>query len=335
MSNPVIAEVTRGNIVESIHRGAICVVDGDGKTVFSTGDVEKPVFPRSAIKSIQALPLIETGAADAFDLGDTHLALACASHSGEQAHVDMARDVLAKAEVEENCLECGGHFSIEPSVARKQVNIYEGTPPPICNNCSGKHAGFLATCAQERDDPTGYVKASHPAMERARRAMEEVTGAAHTKSLSGTDGCSIPTYAIPLQAMALGFARMATGNNMGSERAKAARRLLAACMAKPFYVAGTGRFCTNFMTLGGGRLFAKTGAEGVFCGAIPELGYGIALKCDDGTTRAAEVAMAAVTSHCLPKDDPLQEPIAAMRDVRLTNWNGIEVGRLREPSPKG
>ncbi len=330
MTNPVLIEVTRGKIVESVHRGSVCVVDGDGKIVFERGDIEKPVFPRSAIKAIQALPFVESGAADAFGFGDKELSIACASHSGEPAHADLVRSMIVRAGLQETCLECGGHWSISQPALIEQTGIYDATPPAICNNCSGKHAGFVCTAAHLGIDTTGYVSPDHPVQEGVRRAMEEMTDTPHVKAHMGIDGCSIPTYAIALRAMAHGFAKMATGTGLSSDRASAAKRLLKACMAEPFYMAGTGRFCTDYMTMGGGRLFAKTGAEGVFCAAIPELGIGIALKIDDGGTRAAEVAMAAVTRHCLPKDDTLQDSLTAMSNLTLTNWNGLVVGSVRE-----
>ncbi len=330
MSNPVLVEATRGKVVESVHRGSISVVDSDGRIVFERGDSEKPVYARSAIKAIQALPFVESGAADAFGFGNKELSIACASHSGEPAHADLVRSMIVRAGLPETCLECGGHWSINQAALIGQTGIYDATPPAVCNNCSGKHAGFVCTAAHLGIDTTGYVGPDHPVQEGVRRAMEEVTGAPHTVDHMGIDGCSIPTYAIPLRAMAHGFARMATGTGLSLERAAAAKRLLDACMAEPFYMAGTGRFCTDYMTMGGGRLFAKTGAEGVFCAAIPELGLGVALKIDDGGTRAAEVAMAAVTRHCLPKDDPLQEGLAGMSNLTLTNWNGLVVGSVRE-----
>ncbi len=330
MSNPVLVEVTRGKLVESVHRGSVCVVDAEGKTVFERGTVDAPLFPRSAIKAIQALPFVESGAADAFMFGDKELSIACASHSGEPAHADLVRSMIVRAGLQETCLECGGHWSIAQPDLLEQTGTYDETPPAICNNCSGKHAGFVCTAAHLGIDTTGYVGPDHPVQEGVRRVLEEVTGATHTREHMGIDGCSIPTYAIPLQAMAHGFARMASGTGLEPERAKAAKRLLNACMAEPFYMAGTGRFCTDFMTVGAGRLFAKTGAEGVFCAAIPELGLGIALKIDDGGTRAAEVAMASVARRCLAKDDPLQDPLTGMSNVTLTNWNGIVVGTVRE-----
>ncbi|MEM8751029.1 MAG: asparaginase [Pseudomonadota bacterium] len=328
-ANPVLVEVTRGNVVESRHRGAFCVVDGDGKTVLSLGDVELPIFPRSAIKAIQALPLIESGAADAYGLDDRALSLACSSHSGESKHVAMAMDMLQRAGCDDTCLECGGHWSSQDWVMREQAKIYDTTPPAICNNCSGKHAGFICTSVHNGIDPKGYIGPDHPTMENVRGTLEAVTGAAHTEEMRGTDGCSIPTYAIGLDAMARGFAKMATGAGLEPQRAAAGKRLLDACMNEPYYMAGTNRFCTNVMTLGDGRLFAKTGAEGVFCGAIPEMGLGIALKCDDGQTRASEALMAAIFNHLLPIDDPLQRGLSDMANVPIHNRNDIHTGDIR------
>lgn len=269
MTNPVLVEVTRGPKIESVHRGAISVIDGDGRTVLAVGEVDTPVFPRSAVKAIQALPVVESGTADALGFGDKELSLACASHSGEDEHIRLARDMLERASLTEDVLECGGHWSSQGWVMRHQSTIYDNTPPAICNNCSGKHTGFVCTAAHIGVDPAGYIKPGHAVQKGINDVMQDVTGAAHDEDICGTDGCSIPTYAVPLSAMARGFAKMATGNGLEPERAKAAKRLLNACMSKPFYMAGTKRFCTEYMTLGNGRLFAKTGAEGVFCGAIP------------------------------------------------------------------
>lgn len=333
MTNPVLVEVTRGPKIESVHRGAVAVVDADGGRPLSLGDTQAPVFPRSAVKSIQALPVIESGAADAYDFGDRELSLACASHSGEDGHVEMARSMLERAGLDENSLECGGHWSSQGWVMRHQAKTYDDTPPAICNNCSGKHSGFICTAAHNGLDPAGYIGRDHPVQQGVNEALQSLTGAAHDEDICGTDGCSIPTYAIPLSAMALGFSRMASGAGLEPVRAAAAKRLLKACMAQPFFMAGTGRFCTKVMELGEGRLFAKTGAEGVFCGAIPELGLGIALKCDDGASRAAEAMMAAVFSHLLPHDDPLQPGLLALSDSVLKNWNGFEVGRINAVLP--
>ena len=333
MANPVLVEITRGNVVESRHRGAISVVDSSGKTVLDIGDTALPVFARSAIKAVQALPLVESGAAEALGFGDAELALACSSHSGEDAHIERAASMLKKAGRSEEDLECGPHWATQEKVLIHQVRTFTSEPGAICNNCSGKHAGFVCTAAHLGVDPKGYIRPEHSVMSAVKDALEDVTGALHHEDQCGMDGCSIPTYATPLTSMAHGFAKMGTGDGMGAERAKAAQRLVHACMAEPFHVAGTDRFCTRLMEMGQGRLFGKTGAEGVFCGAIPELGLGIALKCDDGGTRASEAMMAAVIAHLLPQDDPLSEAVAQLAHPDISNRNNFKVGETRVHLP--
>lgn len=331
MTNPVLVEVLRGAIVESAHRGAVAVFDGDGKPAWEIGDTAKPVFPRSAVKAIQALPLIETGTADAYGFGDRELALACASHSGEPAHVELAQAMLAKAGLDKSALECGAHW---PSSHGAEIALARagGSPNALHNNCSGKHSGFLCTCVHAGIAHRGYVQAGHAFQEMVRDAMQAVTGAAHDANNRATDGCSIPTYAVPLKSFALGFARMATGRGFGPERAKAAKRLLSACMAEPFLVAGTGKADVALMQAAPGRIFVKTGAEGVYCAAVPELGLGIALKCDDGAGRAAEVMIAAVLAKLLGADEALAANLLEQANPPIESRIGAKVGALR-PTP--
>lgn len=328
MTDPVLVEMLRGNVVESVHRGAAVVMDASGKVVLALGDTARPVFPRSAVKAIQALPLVETGAADAYGFGHAELALACASHSGEPRHAELAAAMLAKAGLDETALECGAHWPTSQS-ATVALARTGAEPSALHNNCSGKHSGFLCTCCHEGLDRHGYVGAGHPFQDMVRQAMQEVTGAEHGDANRGTDGCSIPTYAVPLDSLALGFARMVTGQGFGPERAKAARRLLEACMAEPFLVAGTDRADTRLMDMAPGRIFVKVGAEGVYCAALPELGLGIALKCDDGAGRAAEVAISAILQKLFSQDGELVSKLSDVLNPQMTNWNGIHVGSLR------
>ncbi len=328
MANPVLVEVLRGAIVESAHRGAVAVFDADGKPVLELGETERPVFPRSAVKAIQALPLVESGAADAYGFGERELALACASHSGQPAHVDLAQAMLAKAGLDRTALECGAHWpsSHDATIALAHAG---DLPNALHNNCSGKHSGFLCTCVHSGIAHQGYVKAGHALQEMVRDAMQAVTGAAHNADDRATDGCSIPTYAVPLKSFALGFARMATGRGFAPKRAKAAKRLLAACMAEPFLVAGTGKADVALMQAAPGRIFVKTGAEGVYCAAIPELGLGIALKCDDGAGRAAEVMIAAVLARLLRGDEALAAKLTKLAHPQVESRVGAKVGLLR------
>jgi len=331
MGNPVLVEVVRGALTESRHRGAVAVVDADGAAVLSLGDVGQPVYPRSAVKPLQALPLVESGAAERYGFGDEELALACASHGGEPAHVEVAARMLARAGLDLGALECGAHWPSHLESGRALARS-GGAPSALHNNCSGKHAGFVCVACAAGADHRGYVAAEHLVQREVRAAVEDLTGVAVGADVCGIDGCSIPTWAVPLNRLAHAFAKFATGRSLAPERTKAAARLRAACAAQPYYVAGTGRFCSEIMKRFGARVLVKTGAEGVFCGALPEQGIGIALKCDDGATRAAEVAMAAMIARFLPLSG--EERGALERFVRptLRNWNGIEVGRLRATS---
>ncbi len=328
MTNPVLVEVLRGGRVESRHGGSIAVCDPYGGIFLARGDVARPVFPRSAVKVIQALPLVESGAADAFGFDAKELALACASHSGEVQHAELARKILAKAGFGPDALECGAHW---PSSQEATIGLARsgGTASALHNNCSGKHSGFLCACRHLGLNHRGYVKIGHDYQRLIAATMEEVTGTPHREDNSGTDGCSIPTYAVPLTNLATGFAKLATGEGLAAERASAARRLFAACMAEPFYVAGTGRADTAMMEAGQGRVFVKVGAEGVYCGAVPELGLGFALKIDDGAGRGAEAAVASLLAWLLRADEALAARYAGMASVTMKNWNGIEVGQVR------
>ena len=318
--NPVLVEVTRGGRVESAHRGAFAVIDAAGGIVLHEGDIDDAIFPRSAVKALQALPLVESGAADRYGLTDAEIALACASHSGEPAHVATARAVLAKTGREETCLECGAHWPYDARAART-LAAAGAEPVAAHNNCSGKHAGFICLACAHGDDPAGYVRPDHPAMRRVTAALAEATGTTLDTRNRGTDGCSIPTYAIPLRAIARAFARFGTAGG-------AAARIRAAVAAHPFMVGGTDRFDTVLMTALGARVFAKGGAEGVHCAALPELGLGIAIKCDDGGGRAAELVCAALVTRLLDAEVP-----AALLRPELRNWNGIAVGALRAAGP--
>jgi L-asparaginase II len=260
MTNPVLVEVLRGELVESAHRGAVAVFDGEANPVWEIGDTARPVFPRSAVKVIQALPFVESGAADAYGFGQRELAFACASHTGEPAHVELAASMLARAGLDAAALECGAHW---PSSQAATVALAQGggTPSALHNNCSGKHSGFLCTCVHAGIDHGGYVKAGHAFQEMVRTAMEDVTGAAHNAANRGIDGCSIPTYAVPLRDLARGFARMVTGNGLPPERAKAARRLVSACMAEPFLISGTDKADAALMGAAPGRIFVNRGQK--------------------------------------------------------------------------
>ncbi len=328
MTNPVLVEVMRGGIVESAHRGAVAIVDADGKLVLSIGDIDRPIFPRSAIKGLQAIPLLESGAADRYHFTDAEIALACASHNGEARHANTALGMLAKAGLGIAVLECGTQWPMR-AVAQHPLVLGGEKPTALHNNCSGKHAGFVCTACANGDDPAGYIKAGHPTMRMVTEAVASMTGHTLSDAVAGTDGCSIPAFAIPLRALALGFARFGAGAKLGHERQKATARIRSAVAKEPFFVAGTERFDTEVMQVLGARAFLKVGAEGVYCASFPDQGFGVALKCDDGTTRAAEVMMAAIIKRTLALPEADLAAMAKWHIQPMKNWNGLHVGDVR------
>jgi L-asparaginase II len=328
MSNPVLVEVVRGTRVESEHRGRVAVIDADGAAVLAWGDVSRPILPRSAVKPLQALPLVESGAADRFGFGHDELALASASHSGEPAHVAVAEHMLARAGLDSAALACGAHPPIHAASALGLARSGR-EPTPLHNNCSGKHAGFLCAACGLGAEPAGYTRPDHPVQRAVRAALEGLAGVAIGEGNHAIDGCSVPTWPLPLERLAYAFARFGTGQGLGPERARAAGRIRSACAARPYLVAGTGRFCTRIMEHFGNRVLVKGGAEGVLCAALPELGLGIAIKCDDGAGRAAEVVLARLILRLLPLEEADHAALAPLARPMLRNWNGIEVGMLR------
>jgi len=335
--HPDLVQALRGSSVESVHRGALAICDADGALLAALGDVARPIFSRSACKLLQALPLVASGAADAFGLTDGELAIACASHGGEPRHTATAAGLLAKAGLDAAALECGAHWPYFDGAVKAMARA--GTQPSaLHNNCSGKHAGFVCLgCLLARHagrEPAefvrGYIAPGHPVMREVTAALAAATGADLDHAPVGTDGCSIPTFAIPLHRLAHGFARVATGLGLSPGHATAARRLRQAVAAAPFMVAGSGRFDTRVMDRLGERVCCKVGAEGVYCAALPEQGLGVAIKIDDGNNaRAAEVVMAAVIEALVRLDDGERTFMRGFSDAALVNWNGIEVGRLQ------
>lgn len=327
-SSPILVEVTRGLSVESRHRGSVAVSDAAGRLAFSLGDVERPVFARSSVKALQALPLVESGAADRFGFEDAELALACASHAGEPEHVATAAGALARLGLGEDALECGAHWPLNDTAARALAASGAG-PNRLHNNCSGKHAGFLCLACAMEVAPEAYVEPAHPVQREVAAALESVTGQSLANAPVGTDGCGIPTYALPLAAIARGFARFGTGERLTPSRAAAARRLIQAVWSAPLMVGGAGRFDTEAMQALGEAVFVKVGAEGVHAAAMPALGLGVAIKIEDGAGRASEIAMAAVLRRFLEVETDASDWLTGRARKALLNAESREVGEIR------
>ncbi len=327
-ANPMTVEVTRGGIVESRHRGAAAVISVSGAVEASWGDISQAVFPRSAIKAFQALPGVESGAFAAAGFSAAETAFACSSHNGEPVHADAAASMLGKLGLSEADLECGSHWPYHEESARALAISGEG-PNQLHNNCSGKHSGMLALAKHIGAPTKGYLKPEHPVQQRILGMFEAMCGVDLTGAPRSPDGCSVPTWAIPLENIAYGFARFAAPTDLPEARAKACEEIKAAVATHPIMVAGTGRFCTEVMDVLGAKAFIKTGAEGVFCAALPEYGLGVALKCDDGATRGAEAMMTAVLRHIGVLDGSDLEKLSSWVEVPVKNRNAIQTGAIR------
>jgi L-asparaginase II len=293
---PVLVEVHRGDMVESRHRVSIEVSNVKGEMLVALGDIFTDVYPRSAIKPLQALAMMESGAVEKFGLTNKEISLSCASHNAEPDHIATVRTWLEKIGCTAADFECGSHF---PFREQQLVEFVKAgiTPERIHNNCSGKHTGFLSAAKALGYDTKGYIKFGHPVQQSILGIMEQMTGLDLISSPRGIDGCGIPTIAVLLGNLALAFARMADPSDQPERREEACARIMTAMAEEPFMVAGTGRFCTDVMKVVGGRAIMKVGAEGVYCATLIEQGLGVAIKAEDGHMRAAEVALGRVLQY--------------------------------------
>ena len=317
-------ELWRGGLLESTHQGHAVLCDESGQIVRAWGDPDRIIFPRSSCKMIQALPLVESGAADAHGLTPAHLALSCASHQGAALHVNMARDWLAGLALGEPDLRCGAHEPYDRAERDRLICDHEG-PCQLHNNCSGKHSGFLTVTKHLKAGPE-YVEIDHPLQKAIRAATEEVTG--ETVAGYGIDGCSAPNFAMSIKGLAGAMSRFSAASESGDTRQRAMHRLTRAMASYPELVAGEGRSCTELTRAMEGRVTIKTGAEAVFVAILPEKRLGLALKIEDGNSRASEAALVGLLSQLGVLD--AAHPMAQKRlPAPQTNCRGLVTGELR------
>ncbi len=282
-SNDAVIEVTRGGRVESRHHVSAAAVDERGELIAWVGDPEFLTFFRSAAKPLQALPVVADGVADAFEFSDAELAVCCASHSGEPAHIEAVEAILARIGCTENDLQCGVHWPFHRPAA-EELRRKGKAPSRLHNNCSGKHTGMLAWSRHHGTDTKDYVRASHPVQERICREIGTWAGSTCEDLPVGVDGCGVPSFAQPLNVMADIYAKIVAAAER--DASSSASRLTRAMTREPWYVGGTGRLTTRLMETTGGRLLAKYGAEAVYCLGDRERRLGIAVKVEDGNKRA-------------------------------------------------
>ncbi len=327
-----LAETTRGGRVESIHYGVVAVVDTDGASIASAGDTDHVVFYRSSAKPFQAVPLVESGAADAFGFTPAELALCCASHVATERHQAAVAAMLEKLGLDDSALKCGAPL---PSDREAAAKVLRGETPKsqLQCDCSGKHTGMLATCLHLGEPLDDYRDPQHPAQQRILQVMSEVLRTPEEDIPLGIDGCSLPTFGGSIRAFATSYAALAAPERVpagaGREHAAALNRLREAMIAHPENVSGDGRDSTDLMAVAEGRIVAKGGAEGLFCFGLPEQGLGVAIRILDGSSRAhAGVAMAVLEQLDLVPGRVIEE-FRRRHPAVIINHNGMEVGDVR------
>ena len=325
--NPVVVDVIRRGKVESCHRGSAVVVDGTGQIVFSVGEPQRLIYPRSSLKFIQAIPLVETGAADHYGLGSREIALACASHNAERFHTETVITWLNKLDLDPDDLECGPTRPLSEDAAWDLASRRE-IPTRVHQNCSGKHCGMLTLAKFMGVDTQGYSAYQHPTQEAWMRVLGELTGIDVFSLHWERDGCGLPAIHMPMDKLALAYSRFANIDSENGGRDTAMQRIVNAVIKHPEMIAGTGRCCTGVITNSRGAILVKTGAEGVFGGCVPDRGLGFALKVDDGTSRGSEVMLGALLDRLEVLDSALASSLTRWFRPEIKNSQGYVTGQV-------
>ncbi|MCS7161018.1 MAG: asparaginase [Gemmatales bacterium] len=326
MSYVPLIEVLRNDRVESVHHGAWALCDAQGRLLAARGDPQVRFYLRSSAKPFQCITVIHLGAAAQFELTDEELAVICASHGAEEVHLQAVRSILRKCGLDEKALRCGAHWPLH-SPSQEQLLRRGESPLPIHNNCSGKHAGMLAACRQQNWPLDSYLEPTHPLQRANLQTMSVYSGCAEKDIALGTDGCGVPSFYMTLRSLATAYARLAQPEALPKDWLAATQRVVQSMTAHPRLVAYEGHFNTELMQLLGQHLVAKGGAEGVFGLAIPQRGWGLAIKISDGNSRAIPPFVVAWLEKHGP-DLPL-EPLRRRAFAPITNTRGQPVGRFR------
>jgi L-asparaginase II len=326
-SDEVYVDVTRGGYVESVHRVAACAVDADGTVLEQAGDIESPIFLRSAAKPFIAAAAIAAGVRERFHLEPREIAVMTASHSGQPFHVAAVASILDKIGMDESALQCGTHPPYDETAAQGLVEAGL-EPTALYNNCSGKHAGILALCLAIGADPTTYLSAENPAQQRILALCARLSDDDASTWPVAIDGCGIPVYATGLRRAAISFARLATLSGVDSADAQALRIVRDAMLAHPEYVAGTGQFDTELMIAGAGNIVSKAGAEGVHAAAAVSQGYGYASKVIDGSSRARGPSSISALRRLGVIDERQAGALARFARPPVYNRAGNKVGEI-------
>ena len=324
----LVVEITRGDLVESVHRVAACAVDAKGVILDAAGDVDSPVYLRSAAKPFIAAAVIAAGADTAFGLDGREVAVMAASHAGEPMHVEAVRSILNKIGMSVADLKCGVHWPYDEAAA-EALRRAGAAPTALHNNCSGKHAGILALCKLIGADTVSYLDVANPAQRQILALCGRVSNDDPATWPLGIDGCGIPVYATSLRNAARSFARLATLDDVSDSDARALRVVRDAMVAHPVYVAGTGQFDTELMTVGAGSILSKGGAEGVHGVAAVAEGFGFVSKVLDGASRARAPSSIAMLRRAGALDDVQVQTLDRFAHPKVYNRAGHAVGEIR------
>lgn len=327
-SNPILVEILRGGVVESQHRGVMLAVNTEGETLFSAGDSSQLIFPRSSLKLLQVLPLIEQGGIDVIKLSSKEVALACASHNGESIHVSAVEQWLSRLGLDAEDLECGQAMPINEATKLALVGS-GGDASRVHNNCSGKHTGMLSLAKLLGVPTQGYSNYEHPVQQAWLKRISELSGIEMQHMAWDRDGCGMPAPQMPLDAFARCWATFAQPENQHPNTANAMQSVLDAIAKYPEMIAGKERCCTAVIQATNGEVIVKTGAEGVFGGVIPSQGIGFALKIDDGATRASNVALGSLLNTLGVLSEAQSQTLAPYFNTPLKNTQGFTTGEIR------
>lgn len=325
MNAEILVKVMRGSLAESVHRGHAAVVNADGELLFFAGNPEYATFARSAAKPLQAIPIVESGAADHFKLNERDIALLCSSHNGETAHVEAVEQLLNKIGLSAGNLQCGAHYPYHTASADRLKQRNE-RPTAIHNNCSGKHTGMLAYAVHKGYPLDNYLSLEHAVQQSMLQTVSEMCGLNPAELQLGTDGCGVPVFGMPLSRLAFAYARLGFPEQLPAAKRQACRTIIRALRENPFYLAGSSRFDTRLIESSSGRIIGKMGAEGVFALCVPDERIGIAVKVEDGTMRALYPAVVEIVRQLGLIAGSQLDALESFHTPVQTNWRGDRVG---------
>lgn len=327
MSHPILVEVYRDSVLESFHRGVICVVDEHNNIVYSAGDVNQICYPRSAMKLLQVIPLLEHGGMEKFGFTLEEIAVMCGSHNAEPEHVSVVESILAKIGLNKEALHCGPQYPSSKKDANALIKA-DIKPHHIHNNCSGKHAGMLAMCVLMGWPIQDYINPNHPLQQAIKNTCSLLYEYPESEMITALDGCSAPIFSVPVINQAIGYKNLVHPKHLPKATQLACETIVKAVSAYPFMVAGTKRYCTDMMQITAPLIIGKTGAEGIFCMSFTQQKWGVCIKIDDGKMLPQyNIAQAIVEAANLFSPEQLS-PLQSYLSAPITNFNKLTTGKI-------